>query len=177
MFKNYLTTAFRNLWRNKGFSLINIAGLTFGISVCMLIGLFVWDEKQYDKFIPDGDRVYRIYNIGTRSEGTSNIATTPPMFVTTLQQEFPEVEHTMRVLQIQSKGLFEKDDKKIYEEKGILAEPAFFEIFPLPPYRIHIDWKIFVIAGSAAILIALLTVSFQVIKAAIANPVKSLRTE
>jgi putative ABC transport system permease protein len=44
-------------------------------------------------------------------------------------------------------------------------------------YRIHIGWSVFLVAGIAALLIALLTISFQSIKAAIANPVKSLRTE
>jgi len=131
MFKNYFKIAIRNLVRHKGFSFINIAGLTLGITAVLLIGLFVWDEKQYDHFIPEADRVYRIYNESTRTESISNVAATPPMFVTTIQQEYPEVEQTLRIVQLQSKGLFEKTDKKIYEEKGILAEPSFFHIFPL----------------------------------------------
>jgi len=53
MFKNYLKTALRNLLRYKGFSLINIASLTIGIIGCLVIGLFVWDEWQYDKNIKD----------------------------------------------------------------------------------------------------------------------------
>jgi len=131
MIRNYLKTAFRNLIRQKGFSFINIAGLTLGLTACLLIGLFVRDEKQYDKFIPGGNQVYRIYNEGTRSEGVSNVAVTPPLFATTLQQDFPEVETAVRIMQIQSKSLFEANNKKIYEEEGIAAEPGFFELFPL----------------------------------------------
>ena len=61
MFKNYLKTAIRNLLRYKGFAIINISSLTIGIIGCMVIGLFVWDEWQYDKKIPGGENVYRIY--------------------------------------------------------------------------------------------------------------------
>lgn len=131
MIKNYFKTAFRNLIRQKGFSFINIAGLTLGLTACLLIGLFVRDEKQYDKFISAGDQVYRIYNEGTRSEGVSNVAVTPPMFTTTLQQEFPEIKTALRIMQIQSKSLFEANNKKIYEEVGIATEPGFFDLFPL----------------------------------------------
>ncbi|MGV3539173.1 MAG: ABC transporter permease [Rufibacter sp.] len=128
MFKNYIKVAYRNLLRHKSFSFINIAGLALGLTACLLIGLFVYDELQYDKFIPEGERVYRVYYKSTGS----NVATTPPMFATTLQQEFPEVENTLRILNIlQSKNLFEAGDQKFYEMGGILAEPTFFDFFPL----------------------------------------------
>ena len=92
MLKNYLNVAFRNIRRHKGFSFINIAGLTLGLTACLVIGLFVRDEKQFDKFVPDGEQIYRAYYEITGEEGTSKIATTPPMFATVLQQQFPEVE-------------------------------------------------------------------------------------
>jgi putative ABC transport system permease protein len=50
MLRNYLKTAFRNLWKNKGFSAINIFGLAVGLTTCMLILFFVADETSYDKF-------------------------------------------------------------------------------------------------------------------------------
>ncbi|MDX5419678.1 MAG: ABC transporter permease, partial [Hymenobacteraceae bacterium] len=62
MLRNYLKTAYRNLFRHKAFSLINISGLALGLTACLLIGLFVYDELQYDRFVPEGDRVYRLYN-------------------------------------------------------------------------------------------------------------------
>src|SRR5688500_17164138 len=98
MLKNIITVAFRNLVRHKGFSFINIAGLTLGLTACLLIGLFVWDEKQYDKFLPEGEHIYRVYSEYTNNEGTSLRAVAPPMFATTLQQDFPEVEKTARVM-------------------------------------------------------------------------------
>src|SRR6476619_1473618 len=78
MFSNFFKTAFRNITRHKGFSFINIAGLTLGLTACILIGLFVWDEHQYDKFIPEGNQVYRIYSQYTNNDGTQLLAVTPP---------------------------------------------------------------------------------------------------
>ena len=131
MLKNYFKIAFRNLRRHLGFSFINIAGLTLGLTSCILIGLFVWDEKQFDVFVPDQERIYRVYNERTVPEGTSNIAVTPPMFATTLQNDYPEVETTARIMMIQLRALFEAGGKKMYEENAIVTEPGFFQIFPL----------------------------------------------
>ena len=60
MLHNYLTIAFRNLWRNKAFSAINVFGLAIGMTTCVLIMLYVADEISYDKHHTDGDRIYRI---------------------------------------------------------------------------------------------------------------------
>src|ERR1700746_2667718 len=60
MIKNYLIVAFRNFWRNKVFSLINIAGLAIGISAALVIYLIVHYEFSYEKFQKDGNRIYRI---------------------------------------------------------------------------------------------------------------------
>src|SRR5438874_7628660 len=98
MFKNFFKVSFRNISRHKGFSFINIAGLTLGLTACILIGLFVWDENRYDKFLPHSDQVYRVYDEYTNNEGTQQVAVAPPMFATTLDQDFPEVEKTARVM-------------------------------------------------------------------------------
>jgi putative ABC transport system permease protein len=132
MFSNFFKIAFRNITRHKGFSFINIAGLTIGLTACILIGLFVWDEHQYDIFLRRGDQVYRIYNHYTNNEGSDDRAVAPPMFATTLQQDFPEVEQTARVLmQPENKTLFENGNKKIYEQEGFYADSTFFDVFPL----------------------------------------------
>src|ERR1700688_3883954 len=60
MFKNYFITAFRNFWRNKIFSLINIVGLSIGISAALVIYLIVHYDFSFDKNHSDGDRIYRI---------------------------------------------------------------------------------------------------------------------
>ena len=131
MFKNYLKVAVRNLLRYKGFSLINILGLAIGITGCLLIGLFVWDELQYDKFIKDGNNIYRIYLKHTNNAGTTTSANTPPVFATYMDQNYPEIEQTARMLLWDGKMLMEVDEKRAYEEKGVIADSTFFNIFPL----------------------------------------------
>lgn len=132
MGSNFLKTAFRNIAKHKGFSFINIAGLTLGLTACILIGLFVWDENQYDKFIPGGEQVYRVYSRYTNNEGTNNMAVASPMFATTLQQDFPEVQQTARVMMTAPyKMLIEAGKTKLYEESGFYVDSTFFEVFPL----------------------------------------------
>jgi putative ABC transport system permease protein len=60
MLKNYFRVAFRNFWRNKVFSLINIAGLSIGISASLIIVLLVYYDFTFDKFEKDGNRIYRV---------------------------------------------------------------------------------------------------------------------
>jgi putative ABC transport system permease protein len=131
MIKNYFKTAFRNLLRYKGFALINIASLTIGIIGCLVIGLFVWDEWQYDKNIPGGENVYRIYDERKDNNSTTYMACVPPAFSTFLQNQYPEVETTLRILMSGDKFLMESGDKKEYEEKGWFVEPSFFKMFAL----------------------------------------------
>ena len=131
MFWNYLKTAYRNLLRNKGFTFINIAGLTLGFTACFLIALFIWDEYQFDQFLPEGKRVYRVYNQHTNNQGTEDMAVTTPAIATTLKQDFPEVEQTTRIMMnFGSKDLFEVGEKKIYQENAIYVDSTFLEVFP-----------------------------------------------
>src|SRR3982751_5084687 len=103
MLKNYFKTAIRNLLRYKGFALINIASLTIGIIGCLVIGLFVWDEWQFDKKIPGGENVYRIYEEWKNENTISYGASVPPAYATFLKQQYPEVDVTARVLMINDK--------------------------------------------------------------------------
>ena len=131
MFKNYFKTAIRNLWRYKGFALINIASLTIGIIGCLVIALFVWDEKQYDKFVPGGENIYRIYEQRKDNNAISYAAVTPPTFASFLKQQYPEVDTSTRILMSSDKFLMEEGEKKNYEDKGWFVEGSFFQIFPL----------------------------------------------
>ena len=131
MFKNYVKTAFRNLLRYKGFALINIASLTIGMIGCFVIGLFVWDEWQYDKNIPGGENVYRIYDQRNDNGSITFMAPTPPAFASFLEQQYPEVDTTLRILMGGDKFLMEAAGKKSYEDKGWFVESSFFKIFPL----------------------------------------------
>lgn len=132
MLNNFLLVAWRNITRHKGFAAINILGLSVGLAVCILIGLFVWDESSYDKNIPDNARIYRIYTERTGDEGVQTMAVTPPTFATTLQKNYPEIEQTTRILMMAPyKRLLEAGNKKLYAEHGLVADSTFFDIFQL----------------------------------------------
>ena len=131
MLKNYFKIAIRNLWRYKGFALINILSLTIGIIGCLVIALFVWDEKKYDKFVPDSENIYRIYEQRNDNNTITYAACVPPPFATYLRAEYPEVSTTARILMSNDKFLMENGDTKGYEEKGILVDPTFFQVFPI----------------------------------------------
>ncbi|HEU4471077.1 MAG TPA: FtsX-like permease family protein [Flavisolibacter sp.] len=131
MFRNYLKTAVRNLLRYKGFAAINIVSLTIGLIGCFAIGLFVWDELQYDRSIEGGESVYRLYDERYKETGTTKQAVVAPAYASFLEQQYPEVDTTLRILMAGDKYLMELGDKRAYEEKGLFAEASFFRLFPL----------------------------------------------
>src|SRR5829696_6824404 len=131
MFRNYLKTAVRNLLRYKGFATINILSLTIGIIGCLIIGLFVWDEQQFDKNIPNGENIYRIYEERKDAVNTTFNAPVPPAYADFLQRTYPEVESTTRMMMLGNKFLVERGEKRAYEEKGIFVDSSFFSMFSL----------------------------------------------
>src|SRR5256885_9994783 len=128
MFKNYFKTAWRNLLRYKGFTFINILSLTIGIAGCLVIALFVWDEKKYDKFIPGGENIYRVYEERKDNDVVSNAAISPPAFASFLTVNYPEVDTSARILMSGDTYLMENGEKKNYENKGWFIENSFFSI-------------------------------------------------
>src|SRR6185503_5852997 len=114
MIKNYLKIAFRNLWRHKVFSFINVMGLTVGMTACLLIFLYVRFELSYDNFHSKADRIYRVVaDIKTPTEVLRSLgpAWSVPSHV---KLDFPEVEAFTRVHY--DHVLFRKGDIKFNEE-------------------------------------------------------------
>ena len=131
MFQNYFKTAVRNLLRYKGFAAINILSLTVGIIGCLVIGLFVWDERQFDKSITNGENIYRIYEERTDNTGITYNAPVPPAYTDFLQQQYPEVDTAARIMMLGDKFLLENGNKQAYEGKGWYVDPSFFHLFSL----------------------------------------------
>ncbi|WP_080056357.1 ABC transporter permease [Spirosoma aerolatum] len=132
MIRNYLKIAFRNLLLNKGYSAINIAGLAIGMIGCLSIGLFVLDEWKFDKTIPDGETIYRIYAERTKDNTTTKAAVVAPAYASFLQQHYPEIDTTARLLMAPDRFLVETDSQKNYEDKGWFVESSFLAVFNLP---------------------------------------------
>ena len=132
MLLNYIKIAFRNLQKNKLFSVINISSMAISLASSFLISLFVWDELKFDRHHPDGDRTFRIYNIRQGDDGVVNyLPIVPYPFATYMQKDFPEIESTTRLMDTYGEQLFEIDGKKILQGNGIFAEPNAFDMLSL----------------------------------------------
>ena len=89
MLKNYLKVALRNLWKNKGFSAINIIGLSVGLATCLLIMLYVMDELSYDKYNKKADRIYRVDGDIQFGGNHFILAVAPEPMGPTLKKDYP----------------------------------------------------------------------------------------
>ena len=128
MFKNYLRTAFRNLWNNKTYGFLNIFGLAIGVACAGLIFLWVESETNYDNSFPKRDRIYAVRTNQTYSGVTRTFDDTPGPLGPAMQTEIPGVTAACRTAW--TKPLFSLSDNGIYEE-GIYADPSMFSIFSL----------------------------------------------
>jgi len=130
MFKNYFKIAWRNLLRNKVFSVINITGLAIGMAAALLIFIWVQNELSYDRFYANESSLYKLY---LRQNNNGNIytgdITTGPMGKT-LKQDFPEVKSTSRIYWTIER-LFNYGDKSI-KAKGNDVDKSFLSIFSFP---------------------------------------------
>jgi putative ABC transport system permease protein len=132
MFRNYLKVAFRNLWKNKGYSAINIIGLAVGLATCLLILLYVWDELSFDKFHEKAERIYRI-NADIKFGGSELRLTvmSDPMGAT-LKKDYPQVEQYARIYASSGSKLLKKDASYINEQNVAYVDSTFFDVFSFP---------------------------------------------
>ncbi|HXO75796.1 MAG TPA: ABC transporter permease, partial [Puia sp.] len=132
MIKNYLLVAFRNLWRNKTFSAINIIGLSLGLTCSLLILLWVQDERSIDSF-----HTNKIYNIIQRAYAGKKMGIgyyTPGQLGEELKRQIPEVEYAANYSTWGNLSTFQAGDK-IIKENGEYAGEDFFKLFSFPLLR------------------------------------------
>jgi len=134
MWKNYLKIGWRVLKKNKLYTILNVLGLTMGVSGFLMIMLFIQDEVNYDRFYPESESVFRITS-HWGDYSTASYATAPPSLGPRIQADIPEVEAVTRLLKwndftIQP-GSGQNKEQVFREEKVYYAEPNFFEVFDL----------------------------------------------
>ncbi|MGZ3874461.1 MAG: ABC transporter permease, partial [Mucilaginibacter sp.] len=138
MIKNYLKTAYRSLLKNKGFTVLNVLGLSVGLATCLLIVFYVVDELSFDRYNAKADRIYRV-TIDARMNGNAGIyATSEGPLLPTIKGVFPEIEKSVRV--VDASGLFaspskfyvKRNNQNILEKNVVFTETDFFNIFTLP---------------------------------------------
>jgi putative ABC transport system permease protein len=128
MIKNYFIHAVKYLKKQKVFSLINILGLTVGITCCFLIFLFIANELSYDNFHKNGKDIYRVYRVGDLNGERREIPYLSPPFAPALANDYPDaVQKAVRVMR--DNDLLSYNNVSFNEKNIYLADGNFFSFF------------------------------------------------
>lgn len=124
-----LKIALRNLWKNKGFSLINIGGLAIGLTCCLVLLLYVNYEWSYDKQFKNIGRIYSVYDNDIMSDRiiTNRAYCTPNQLAATIMQTVPGVEQVSRMAERDESPFRYKHNA--FNKNLIFADPSFLKIF------------------------------------------------
>ncbi|HWB24867.1 MAG TPA: FtsX-like permease family protein [Chitinophagaceae bacterium] len=155
MIKNFCKVAWRNIVKNKTFSIINITGLLFSVSFCLLLFFYIRHEQSYDTFHTKKDRLFRLemsntfpsidtnkkssfFSFLSKGDDENNQLVFPEVVAANMQQTFPEIKNIVRFKDQGEESV--KVNNQVYSEKHVLkADSNFFNSFSFP-----------IIAGNAA---------------------------
>lgn len=133
MLKNYLLSTLRNISKRKGFTLLNILGLSIGLAASLLILQYVKDELSYDDFHQNSEHIYRVqYDRYRDNELIFKCASVFNKIGPALKADYPEVENFCRVYLRYGGGVIRYEDTIIKEENIFSADQSFFEMFSYP---------------------------------------------
>ena len=132
MFKNYLKTGLRNIKKHKGFSFINIAGLSIGLTCTILMIVCVHHELSYDRFHKNSESIYKVLSKTDRGLN----ALSPGALKSAVLDEFPEVMNAARVCPwggyVDFHGFIHYKDKRYNENRFLIVDSEFLDIFTFP---------------------------------------------
>jgi len=135
MFTNFIKTATRSLRKNKGFTAINIIGLSIGLATCLLIVFYVVDELGYDRYNTKVDRIYRTDIEVKFGNNANSYAAVPSGLADEAKKDFPTVEQAARLRPAyeQPAGFRVKKGSSVLQETGVIyADASLFNVFTLP---------------------------------------------
>ncbi|HTN38007.1 MAG TPA: FtsX-like permease family protein [Arachidicoccus sp.] len=128
MIKNYFKTAWRNLFRNKIFSLINVLGLALGLTFSLFIFLWVKDEQNIGKFNQDSAEIFKVYERQFTGGTIKTQPNTPGILAAEMKKVLPQVQFASGFSDYLPNNTFRVGDK-IIEKSGAFADEDFFKIF------------------------------------------------
>ena len=129
MIRSYILLAIRNLVKRKGYSAINIVGLSVGFAAVIVIFFYAHHELSYDRFHADGERIYQVYKERLTPTGTQVTRDTWLPLADRLEQEFPAVEEAVRMWDQNSWVRYEN---RRFQEVVTYADPSLFDVFSFP---------------------------------------------
>jgi putative ABC transport system permease protein len=130
MIINYIKIAIRNIRRHKSYSLINMAGLSVGITCCVLVMLYIQDELRYDRFHTNKDFIYRVIQTEPHGDNAYESPTAPWPLGRALVEKFPEVQASTRFHKGYNARIQLGDN--VFKTHHAEVDPGFFEIFTFP---------------------------------------------
>lgn len=128
MLKSYLIIAFRKLKRQKAFAVINIVGLSIGLTGALLIYMYVRHELSHDRFHEKADRIFRVYHAhADPGEAADRDSGTPEILAPTLQQEVPEIEEVVRIYPLSDfRTVVIQYEHQVYNETNVYVSDSGF---------------------------------------------------
>ena len=131
MVRNFLIVAFRQILKNKTYSIINIGGLGIGLACCVAIGLYIHDELSYDRFHPN-QNVYRVTEVQEQAGEFYPVAVTPGLLAKELKNDFAAIEETCRIGKSWRAPVFESEGKSVEPRELLIADNSLFTLFQFP---------------------------------------------
>ncbi|GAB3542304.1 ABC transporter permease [Spirosoma fluminis] len=131
MIRNYLKIAWRSLLKHPTTTGIHVLGLTLGLTTCLLIVLFIRNELNYDRYHHLGDRIYRVSEITTTSDGTERSGITPYPLALALRNDFTDWAKTTRVHADRDVTITLSREKILRENNVLFAEPELLDVFDI----------------------------------------------
>src|SRR5436190_7804296 len=128
MIKSLVRIALRNFKKDKWYSLLNVLGLTIGITFSLFLIFYVTDELNYDRYHKKADRIFRIVTYVQERDKETNFTITQFPLGPTLKKDFPEVEEMVRLFG-RERTLFKNGDRGFYETKVYYADSTLFNVF------------------------------------------------
>ena len=128
MVKNLFKTAIRHLSKHPGYSLLNILGLTLGITSALFLIIYVTDEISYDNYHKNADRIYRVSSTLTETDDQFTWIVAQIQFGPQVAQEYPEMESYVRFFNM-PQGAYKFEDKEYTEEDFYYADSTVFDVF------------------------------------------------
>src|SRR6187401_2051682 len=133
MIKNYFKIAWRSLWKNRLYTTLNVAGLTFGISCFLLIGLYLFDELTFDEQHSKADRIYRVIENKTVNGEATIIAAAGYKLAEESKRSIAEVENTTHLQRLGRANIFSAENPaNFFQETVTVAAENFLQIFDFP---------------------------------------------
>ena len=129
MIRNYLKVALRNLWRSKGFSMINITGLAIGLASAMLISLWIYNQVTFDRFHKNDHELYQVWNRGIFDDRLNCWDNVPKILGPTLRLEYPEISNVVRT---NSRWFVTRTKDKKISSSALIADSTFLSMFSFP---------------------------------------------